>query len=109
MSRESTACDADDVPGRCTFRVALCLNNEDQRLGCAPAAITSLRLKGKQARGAGGQALLAAARTFGSSYTIAGGRGVAFASALGARNQCTPFEELVVPRAAERERASSPR
>jgi sugar lactone lactonase YvrE len=92
------ACDADDVPGRCTFRVALCLNNEDQRLGCAPAAITSVRLKGRQARGAGGQALLAAARTFGSSYPIAGGRGVAFVSTLGARNQCTPFEEFVVQR-----------
>ena len=38
-------CDADDVPGRCTFRIAVCLNNEDHGLACVPDAITSLPLR----------------------------------------------------------------
>lgn len=40
------ACDRDQVPGQCTFGVALCINNQDPRLpGCVPSRIASLRLK----------------------------------------------------------------
>jgi sugar lactone lactonase YvrE len=91
-------CDIDGVSGQCTFRVAMCLNNEDTRLACTPGAIMSIRLKGNQARGGGAQTLLAAVGGLGSSYPIARGHGVAFSSALATRNQCTPFAEFVVPR-----------
>jgi hypothetical protein len=40
------ACDADQIAGQCTFRVALCINNEDPRLPrCAPSAISRFRVK----------------------------------------------------------------
>ena len=92
------SCDSDAVSGTCTFRVALCLNNEDDRLGCEPDLVMSVRLKGPQAFSAGGQAILGAVGGFGSSSSIAGGRGVAFSSALAERNRCTPYGTFEVRR-----------
>lgn len=44
-------CDDDDVPGQCTFRVALCINSEDPRLPeCEPVALRRLRLKSPKPR-----------------------------------------------------------
>jgi len=91
-------CDADAVSGTCTFRVALCLNNEDDRLGCEPDLVTSVRLKGAPAFSAGGQAILGAVGGFGSSSWIARGRGIAFAPAVVERNRCTPYGTFEVRR-----------
>jgi hypothetical protein len=92
------ACDADNVAGRCTFRLGVCLNNEDTRLACSPGAITSVRLKGGQAFSSGGQAILAAVRGLGSTYPFAKGRGVAFPDALITEDVCTAYGDFVVPR-----------
>jgi len=91
-------CDDDDVSGTCTLRVALCLNNEDSRLACTPDLVRSVRLKGAQALAPGGQAILGAVGGFGASSAIAGGRGVAFSSALAERNRCTPYGSFEVRR-----------
>ena len=93
------ACDADDVPGQCTFRVSLCLNNEDARLACSPGSTTSLKLSGGLAGTAGGQSMINAAGKLADSAPLSKGRGVSFPTALSARNKCTPFSDFVVTRA----------
>jgi hypothetical protein len=92
------ACDTDDSLGQCTFRVSLCLNNEDTRLPCSPANTTALKLSGRLAMSEAGQAMLTAVRALAPSSSANKGRGVVFASAFGDRNQCTPFSEFVVVR-----------
>ena len=96
------SCDADDVNGQCTFRVSLCLNNEDPRLPCTPGDTTSLTLKGKLGRSPGGLAIAAACQSLAASNPTHRGRGVTFATAFGERNQCTPFSELVVARGSKK-------
>jgi hypothetical protein len=45
-------CDTDLVPGQCTFRVALCINNEDPRLpGCIPTSLKRLAVKLPKSKG----------------------------------------------------------
>jgi hypothetical protein len=40
------SCDDDGMAGQCTFRVALCINNEDPRLAaCEPSSLRSLRVR----------------------------------------------------------------
>src|SRR6185369_11555569 len=51
-------CDADDVEGQCTFRVAMCFNNVDERLPCVPDPIRAVVLMGRQARSPGARRLL---------------------------------------------------
>jgi sugar lactone lactonase YvrE len=92
------ACDGDAVSGQCTFRVSVCLNNEDPRLPCTPGETTALTLKGKLARSAGGASIVTALQTLAAGTPTHKGRGLAFTAAFGARNQCTPFNELVVAR-----------
>jgi sugar lactone lactonase YvrE len=91
------ACDADDVNGQCTFRLSLCLNNEDARLSCSPGGTTSVKLSGKAASGAGAQAIVSAIGALGATPS-GNGRGVTFPSAFTERNQCTPFSDFVVAR-----------
>jgi hypothetical protein len=91
------ACDADEIDGQCTFRLSLCLNNEDSRLNCTPGGTTSLKLTGKQARSAGAQALVSAIGALGASPS-GNGRGASFPTAFTERNQCTPFSDFVVTR-----------
>ena len=39
-------CDEDATPGHCTFRVSLCINNEDPRLpACRPSSLRSLQIR----------------------------------------------------------------
>jgi sugar lactone lactonase YvrE len=92
------SCDADPISGSCTFRLAVCLNNEDSRLPCSPGPITSLRLKGNQGKSAAGTATASAIGAFASSTSIAKGRGVTFASAFTEPNRCTPYGQFVVQR-----------
>lgn len=41
-----STCDQDDVPGQCTFGVALCINNEDPRLPqCRPSLLRTLQVR----------------------------------------------------------------
>jgi hypothetical protein len=92
------SCDADATSGQCTFRVSLCLNNEDSRLACSPGETTSLMLKGKLARSTGGLAIVTAVQSLATSTSTHRGRGLSFSTAFAERNRCTPFSELVVPR-----------
>jgi hypothetical protein len=94
-------CDADDVSGRCTFRVAMCFNNIDPRLPCSPDQIRSVVLAGRQARSAGGKTLL---RQIASLHgpTTTKRRGVVFHDFLAEANRCTPFHEFVVRRGRKR-------
>ncbi len=92
------SCDADDISGQCTFRVSLCLNNEDARLPCTPGETTSLKLKGKLARSTGGLAIVTAVQSLATATSTHRGRGLSFSTAFTERNQCTPFSELVVAR-----------
>jgi sugar lactone lactonase YvrE len=93
-----STCDADTTIGQCTFRIGVCLNNEDPRLDCTPGAIASLKLTGKQAAGAGAQALLTGLATLAPTTPLAKARGVAFDRALSDRNRCTPPGDFVVVR-----------
>ena len=97
------SCDADPVIGQCTFRVSLCLNNEDSRLPCSPDETTSLMLKGKLARSTGGLAIVTAVQALatGTSSTHRG-RGLSFSTAFAERNRCSPFSELVVFRGSKK-------
>ena len=98
-------CDSDAVPGQCTFRVGLCLNNADARLPCTPRPITSVVFAGRQARSAGGARLLQDIATLGAgSGATLTARGVVFTGLLTELNQCTPLGEFVVRR--KRKRAS---
>jgi sugar lactone lactonase YvrE len=94
------SCDSDDAIGSCTFRVSVCLNNEDPRLSCTPGAISSFKLAGKQGASAGGQQIVTAVAGLGAGSP--NGRAVAFPSALADRNTCTPFSEFVVTRGKKR-------
>jgi sugar lactone lactonase YvrE len=92
-------CDADGVNnGQCTFRISLCINNEDSRLPCTPSGTTSLKLGGKLARSASAQAIVTAIGELGTSTPASNGRGVIFQSAFTGRNECTPFSDFVVTR-----------
>jgi hypothetical protein len=94
------ACDGDQVAGRCTFRIAVCLSNDDARLPCVPDALTSFRLRGDQGKSAAAQTVLSALRALDRSRVIANGHGVAFAPGFAGRNRCTPFGAFVVSRSA---------
>lgn len=97
---DDPTCDADTTAGQCTFRVGVCLNNEDTRLACTPGAITAVRFRGKLAKSPGGQDTAAAVGGFAPSRAFGGGRnlGVAFLSAYQERNGCTALREFVVRR-----------
>ena len=92
------SCDADGTIGQCTFRIGVCLNNEDTRFGCTPGGITSLKLTGNQAGGAGGQALLAGFGRLAPTTPLGKGHGVHFDSAFTDRNRCTRAGDFVVVR-----------
>jgi hypothetical protein len=93
------ACDADESPnGQCTFRMGICLNNQDTRLGCTTGAIVSVRLTGKLARGAGAQVLLDGLRELTPTTTLGNGRGLNFDGAFRELNRCTPAGDFVVAR-----------
>lgn len=89
-------CDADDVEGRCTFRVAMCFNNTDARLPCTPAAIRTVVLKGQQAASAGGQSVLQGIVALGA--TAATARAATFDPGFTDPNLCTGFGDFVVRR-----------
>jgi len=90
-------CDADDVDGQCTFRVAMCFNNTDERLPCVPDPIRSVVLMGRQARSPGARRLL---QQIGSLHRTASSSAheVVFDGFFTEANRCTPFEEFVVRR-----------
>jgi sugar lactone lactonase YvrE len=93
------SCDHDAVGGQCTFRLASCLNNTDTRIpGCAPAAITSVKLAGNQGLGAGGLALANGLGALAPSVALPRGRGVSFTNAFTEQNGCTQFGDFVVTR-----------
>jgi sugar lactone lactonase YvrE len=96
------SCDGDTTSGQCTFRVSLCLNNEDSRLPCSPGEATSLTLKGKLARSTGGLAIVNAVQALATGTSTHRGRGLSFSSAFAERNRCTPFSELVVSRGSKK-------
>lgn len=96
------SCDGDAITSQCTFRVSLCLNNEDSRLPCAPGETTSLTLKGKLGGSAGGLAIVTAVQSLASGTSTHRGRGLSFSTAFTERNQCTPFSELVVTRGSKK-------
>jgi len=93
---------AGTTSGQCTFRVSLCLNNEDSRLPCSPGEATSLTLKGKLARSTGGLAIVNAVQALATGTSTHRGRGLSFSSAFAERNRCTPFSELVVSRGSKK-------
>ena len=89
-------CDADDVVGQCTFRVAMCFNNTDARLPCTPVAIRTVVLKGQQGGSPGGQSVLQGIVALGATATTA--RAATFDRVFGDPNQCTPHGDFVVRR-----------
>ena len=92
-------CDADDVAGQCTFRIGMCLNNTDARFPCTPNAISSVVLKGRQAKSAGGKTLVGGLAALASGGgTVITTTGVFFAPAFADANRCTPFDDFVVRR-----------
>ena len=92
------SCDADATSGSCTFRIAVCLNNEDSRLPCSPAPITSVKFKGNQGKSPAGIATATAIGAFATSSSTAKGRGVTFVSGFTEPNRCTPYGQFVVLR-----------
>jgi len=103
--RDGAACDLDGMVNRsCRFRVAVCLNNRDPRIGCAPRDLEKVRLRRptrvarhlNEAQAAAG--LLAALADVAPS--VVEGRyadEVRFTPVLAASDLCTRRVEIDVP------------
>ncbi|HZP43018.1 MAG TPA: hypothetical protein VFD84_16115 [Candidatus Binatia bacterium] len=105
-------CDVDGAPdGRCTFRVAVCLNNTDPRQRCTTSPITGVTLGRRLSRItdpadlANATTLLAAlAGVNGPGGETTSDTGIAFTPALGTADACTDYFDVVVPASARSHR-----
>jgi sugar lactone lactonase YvrE len=84
-------CDADTVPGRCTFRVAWCLNQNDPRMRCSASGVGRLT-----ARGAPGDLLVPALLQIAPAGASQAGRSVRFNPPFMTANACTALSDVSV-------------
>jgi hypothetical protein len=82
------ACDDDGIAGQCTFRIALCINNEDPRVPqCRPSSLRSLKIRSPKLRSPR------------NSVDAVNARSLAAAIDLGEQttNRCSDHLPIVVP------------
>ncbi|HZP42502.1 MAG TPA: hypothetical protein VFD84_13480 [Candidatus Binatia bacterium] len=85
------SCDFDNVPGRCTFRVAWCLNETDSRFSCRASGVARLRGTGKMA-----DAAVAALLQLVPQGASQAGRSITFSPAFTTPNACTRITPVTV-------------
>jgi hypothetical protein len=98
-------CDFDGAKdGRCTFRLAACLNNQDPRVACIPTAISTADLSPRTVNSsdpadqANVAALLGALAGADAASTAAvSGGTIAYQPPASTPNACTPYVDIVVP------------
>jgi hypothetical protein len=98
-------CDADGLAdGKCTFRVAACLNSGDPRLACTPAAVTSITLTNPSPASSDPVKMANAGKLLGALATVdlnstgtTVGNQITYTPEASTPDACTTYLSIVVP------------